>query len=66
MDECGRGDKTDGQALLAGGQDKAEGNVGLASSTWAERDDILAPFNLFAARQFQHLHFVQGRDRLEV
>jgi len=30
MDECGSSDKADGQALLAGGQAKAEGNVGLA------------------------------------
>ena len=33
---------------------------------WAERDDVLASFNPFAARQFQHLHLVQGRDRPEV
>ena len=40
--------------------------MGFASAAWAERDDILASFHPFTARQFQHLHLVQGRDRLEV
>lgn len=66
MDECGGGDKAHGQALLAGGQPEAEGDVGLACPAWAERDDILTPINPFATRQFQHLHLVQGGDRLEV
>ena len=75
VNECGCGDKSNGQALLAGGQPETEGDVGFASAAWAERvmsktclrhDDILAPFNPFAARQFQHLHLVQGWDRLEV
>jgi hypothetical protein len=48
VDESGRGDKADGQALLAGGQPEAEGNVGLSGSAWAECYDILTPFDLLA------------------
>jgi len=36
------------------------------SETCLQHDDILAPINPFATRQLQHLHLVQGRDRLEV
>ena len=54
---------------------KAKGDMGFAGSVGAEvvmsktclrHEDILAPINPSAARQFQHLHLVQGRDRLEV
>jgi hypothetical protein len=66
MDESGFGDKTDGQALLAGGQTEAEGDVSFASSTWAKGYDILTPFHPLAACQLQNLHFVQRRDGFEV
>ena len=37
-----------------------------AGARRAKGDDILAPLDPFTARQFQHLHLVQGGDRFEV
>ena len=60
MANGGGSDKTDGQALLAGGQPEAEGDVGFAcargakdvmSKTCLRHDDILMPFNLLAGRR---------------
>jgi len=53
--ECGGGDKAHGQALLAGGQPEAEGNVGLAGARRARGDDVLTPFHPFATRRFQQV-----------
>ena len=64
--EGGRGGEAVGEALLAGGQPEAEGCMGLASAARAEGDDVLAALDPFAAGQFEHLHLVQARDRLEV
>ena len=40
--------------------------MGLAGAARGEGDDILASLDPFTAGQFQHLHLVQLRDRLEV
>ena len=40
--------------------------MGLARAAWAERDDVLAALDPFAARQFQHLHLVELGDGGEV
>jgi hypothetical protein len=40
--------------------------MGLARAAGPKRDDVLAPLDPFAAGQFQHLHLVELRDRLEV
>src|SRR3546814_19226387 len=36
--------------------------MSLARAAGTERDDILAPLDPFATRQFQHLHLVELRD----
>ena len=54
------------EALLAGGQPEAQGDMGLAGAARPEGDDVLAPLDPFAAGQFQHLHLVEAGDRLEV
>src|SRR3546814_6154561 len=61
-DQCGGGREADGQAPLAGGQAEPEGDMSLARAAGTERDDILAPLDPFATRQFQHLHLVELRD----
>ena len=66
VDQGGGGGEADGEALLAGGQPEAQGDMGLAGAAGAEGDDVLAPLDPFAAGQFQHLHLVQAGDRLEV
>ena len=53
-------------AFLACGQPQPEGDMGFASSAGAESNDVLAPVDPLAACQFQNLHLVQLRDRLEV
>jgi len=40
--------------------------MGLAGSTGPQGDDVLASVDPFAAGEFQHLHLVELRDRLEV
>ena len=40
--------------------------MGLAGATGPQGDDILAPLNPVATGEFQHLHLVELRDRLEV
>ena len=60
------GGEADGQALLAGGQTKAERDVRLARATGAESNNVLAPLDPFAPGQFQHLHLVELRDGREV
>ncbi|CUH84302.1 hypothetical protein TM5383_02758 [Thalassovita mediterranea] len=40
--------------------------MGLAGAGGTERDHILLAFDPFAARQLQHHHLVERRDRLEV
>ena len=62
---CGGGE-ADGEALLAGGQPDAEGDMGLAGARWPEGDDVLAPAHPLTPRQFQNLHPVQLRDGGEV
>ena len=63
------------QALLASGQTKAQGNVGLAGAAGAEgvmsntclrHDDGLAPQGPFTAGKLQHLHLVEFGYCLEV
>ena len=66
MHEGRGGGEADGEALLAGGQAEPEGCVGLAGAAGAEGDDVLSPLDPFATGQFQNLHLVQRRDRLEV
>jgi len=66
MDQGCRGDEANREALLTSSEAETQGNVRLAGTAWSKGDDILAPLDPFAAGQFQHLHLVQGRDRLEV
>ena len=66
MDESRRRDEADGQALLAGRQAEAEGDVALARAAVADGDDVLAPLDVVRARQLQHQHLVQRRQRQEV
>ncbi len=56
------GGEADGETLLTGSETESKGDMGLAGAARAKCDDVLAPRNPFAARQFQHLHLVQGRD----
>ena len=66
MDQGCGGDEAHGEALLTDGEAETQSNVCLAGAAWTKGDDILAPVYPFAAGQFQHLHFVERRDRLEV
>ena len=59
-------EEADGEPLLAGRQTETEGDMGLASSAVAERDDILTTLDVFASRQLQNQHLVERGDGLEV
>ena len=64
MNQGGGRDEADGEPLLAGRQ--TEGDMGLAGSAVAERDDILTTLYVFASRQLQNQHLVERGDGLEV
>jgi hypothetical protein len=66
MDQGGRGDEADREALLAGGQSQSEGNVRLAGAAIAERYDVLAAGDVFRAGKFQHQGLVERRQGQEV
>jgi hypothetical protein len=78
MDQPRRRGEADRQALLAGGQAKAEGDVGLAGAggaegdmglaraAVAERDHVLPPLDVLAAGELRHRQLVQRRERGEV
>ena len=53
-------------SALASGQTQAQGNVGLAGAAVADGDDILPPFDVFTAGQFQDQDFVHRGDGQEV
>ncbi len=59
-------EEADGEPLLAGRQTETEGDMGLAGSAVAERDDILTTLDVFASRQLQNQHLVERCDGLEV
>mgnify|MGYP002386131676 FL=1 len=65
-DQGGRRGEGDGEALLARGQPERESDMGFARATVAQRDDVLPAQDVAAARQLQHEHLVQARDRREV
>jgi len=53
----------DAEPPLAGVQAEAQGDVALAGAAVAKRDDVLAPQDVFAARQFEDQHLVEaGND----
>jgi len=66
IDQGGGGYKGHRQALLAGRQSQPEGDMSFARAAGAKRDDILPALDPLAPRQFQHHHFVERRDCLEV
>ena len=66
VDQRGGGDEADRETLLAGRQAETEGDVGLASATVAERDEVLAALDVRAAGQLQDQRLVERRDDLEV
>ena len=66
MNQGGGRDEADGEPLLAGRQTETEGDMGLAGSPVAERDDILTTLYVFASRQLQNQHLVERGDGLEV
>ncbi len=66
MHQGGGGGEANRQALLARRQPQTQGDMGLAGAARAKGDDVLAPVDPFTPCQFQHLHLVQGRDRLEL
>ena len=49
VDQRRGGDEAHREALLAGGEAEAEGNVGLAGAAVAERDDVLLALDVLAA-----------------
>ena len=59
-------EEADGEPLLAGRQTETEGDMGLAGSAVAERDDILTTLDVFASRQLQNQHLVERCEGLEV
>src|SRR6516164_4375950 len=60
------GGETDRQTLLAGRQAEPQRNVALAGAGVADRDDILTPLDVFAARKLQNESLVQRRQCREV
>ena len=66
MHQGGGGDEAHRETLLAGRQSQAQGDVGLTRAAGTQGDDILPPVDPVAPGQFQRLHLVQSRDRLEV
>src|SRR5690606_33799396 len=60
-DQGGSRGEADGQTLLASGQAEPERDMRLAGSAGTKSNDVLAPLDPFASRQFQHLHLVQLR-----
>lgn len=59
MHESGCGDKPNGQAILAGCQPKAEGNMRLAGSAVSNGDIFLVLSDGITARQLYHQYLVQ-------
>ena len=53
-------------SLLAGRQPQAQGDVRLAGAGVADRDDVLAPRDVFRAGEFQHQGLVERGERQEV
>ena len=66
MHESGGRSKGHSVVFLAGGQPHFQGDVGFAGAGGAERDDVMPRLDPFAARQFQHLWFVEGGQTGEV
>ena len=66
VDQGGGGGEADREALLAGGQPQAEGNVGLAGAAVADRDDVLAAGDVLRAGKLQHQRLVERRQGQEV
>ena len=66
VNQGGGGGEANRQALLARCQPESEGDMGLAGAARAKSDDVLAPVDPFTPGQFQNLHLVERRDRLEV
>ena len=54
VNQGGGGDKADLQALLAGRQAEAKGNMGFAGAGGTKGDDVLPGLDILAARQFHH------------
>ena len=66
VDEAGGGREGDREAALAGRQAESQGDVGLAGTAVAERDDVLPRHDVFTAGQFEDQWLVQRRDGGEV
>ena len=60
------GGEADRQALLAGRQAEPQRNVALAGAGVADRDDVLAPLDVFRARQLEDESLVQRWQRRKV
>ncbi len=66
VDEGGGGGEADAETLLTSGQPETESDVGLAGAAVAERDDVLAALDVFAAGKLEHEGLVERGDGLEV
>ena len=66
MRESGGGGKADRQALLAGCKTESQTDVSLPRAAVADRDDVLAPRDIFRSRQLHHQRFVQRRKGRKV
>jgi hypothetical protein len=66
VDQGGGGGEADPEALLAGGEDEAERDVGLAGAAGPERDEVLAARDVLAAGELEDQGLVERGDGLEV
>ena len=66
MDKPGGGHKSDRHAALTGGEAESQSDVALACAAVAKRDDVLAPQDVFAPRQFQDQHLVERGNGVEL
>ena len=66
MNEPGRREEGNGEAMLAGGQAERQTGMRLAGATVAEGDDVVVGDDIFAAREFENEWFVERRNSGEV